>query len=92
MFSGRQCKNVSYKFSEPLNRIYLELTKKKKDCDEVEEIVVPTLAFDQLNLKEIERIQSILCINKEKSEITIALIDSTSTILYYKMTNSFVDI
>lgn len=58
------------------------------------EIYLPFLSFDDINLCSMEKIQMILCKNEslKPNSLILAIVDPNSSILYYKLTNGFLDL
>lgn len=77
----RKYESVTYNFSTELGRLYIKAQKK---LDEEQEIIVPMVAAKSFNFKEIEKFQNVFSSNV----INIAICDSSSMIMYYKMTKS----
>ena len=77
-------------YNSELNLIYLIGIQSNNEP----KIYVPIMAFDNINLNYIQKIQQ--CLSKSDADdhrsIVISLVDSSSTIIHYKMTNGFKEI
>lgn len=96
MFFFSAWPSIEYKYDQELDIIYFIVNAKETECgqkpnsESVIYVAVPALITIQL--MEITRIQSKLIPVKEKQAIVMALVDSDSTIMYYKMSNGFLDL
>lgn len=77
----RKYESISYHYSTELDLCYLR-AKKKPDAEE--EIIIPTLAVKALNFIELEKLQDSFSSNS----INLAICDSSSLVMYYKITKS----
>lgn len=94
---------VNYHYNEELKLIYLTAPRTKKrptvvksssqnvEMDDTD-IYVPTMAFNDIDLNTIETIQRTLCPDVHQPNVILAIVDSNSTILYYRMTNGLLDL
>lgn len=88
--------SIEYKYDQELDIIYFIVNAEATDCEQKPQsesviyVAVPSLV--NINLMEISRIQSNLIPDNEKQVIVMALVDSDSTIMYYKMSNGFLDL
>lgn len=86
--------SIEYKYDQELDIIYFIVNEKDTEClqkpHSVIYVAVPSAVI--INLMEITRIQTKLIPGNEKQAIVMALVDSDSTIIYYKMSKGFVDL
>lgn len=75
----------------------------KKESNEVEsssqagnsgdtDVYVPVMTFNDIDLHTIETIQRTLSKDNHRPNVILAIVDSNSTILYYRMTNGLLDL
>lgn len=92
---ARQYADVTYKYNEEIESIIL-IAKKKVTVNGEEVIstdyIIPHAACHDIDLHKIEKIQDILCPNEPKASIILAILDSNTTIMYYKFTNSLLEL
>lgn len=79
---------TEYFYSKVLNVIYLHGTKINQQGYDV---YVPLTAFDSIEINEIDKFQKCLCEN-EKRTIIVAVVDSNSTIIYYRFSSGIGDL
>lgn len=77
--------NLEYDFDKDLQLIYFRLTRESPNSN----IIIPVSSTNGMNVIEIAEIQHKF--NGENKSITIAICDPSSTVLYYHMTNEFVE-
>lgn len=88
--------SIEYKYDEELDVIYFIVSGnetesgQKPNSESVIYVAVPSVV--SIKLTEISRIQSKLIPGNEKQVFVMALVDSDSTIIYYKMTKGFLDL
>lgn len=56
------------------------------------DVYVPVMSFNDINLNTIETIQRTLNKDASQSNVVLAIVESKSTILYYRMTNTLLDL
>ncbi|XP_072367696.1 tRNA-splicing endonuclease subunit Sen15 isoform X1 [Scyliorhinus torazame] len=86
LLEARNWKDVTYKGSEELQLVYLQGCPGEQ---EEMEVVVPMPVQMTLSHERIRRIMECVCDQNEK-ELTLAIVDSDSTVVYYQLTNGFV--
>ncbi|XP_041063485.1 tRNA-splicing endonuclease subunit Sen15 [Carcharodon carcharias] len=86
LLEARNWKDVTYKGSEELQLVYLQGCPGEQ---EEMEVVVPMPVHMTLSHERIRRIMECTCDQSEK-ELTLAVVDSDSTVVYYQLTNGFV--
>ncbi|XP_059840820.1 tRNA-splicing endonuclease subunit Sen15 isoform X1 [Hypanus sabinus] len=86
LLEARNWKDVTYKGSKELQLIYLQGCPGEQ---ENKKVVVPLPVHMSLSHERIRRIMDCIC-NENEQEITLAAVDSDSTVVYYQLTNGFV--
>lgn len=95
---------VNYHYNEALKLIYMIASKVKKESIDVAQsssqivdtdgtdVYVPVMAMNDIDLNVIETIQRTLSKDNYRPNIILAIVDSNSTILYYRLTNGLLDL
>lgn len=92
---ARQYNDVSYNYCEQIGAIVLIAHKKviSNDSEVIKtEFIVPYVASNDVDIQRIEKIQKFLCKNDPNPSIILAMVDTSSMILYYRLTNCLLDL
>lgn len=97
LIAVRRVPAVSYHYNDEVKLIYLTSAKGSNSSGSNEdgetEIYIPMTTFNDIDLHTIQTIQQVLGNDKQhQRNVIIGIVDSNSSILYYRMTDGLVDL